>query len=220
VGQGGEWSVVSNGDVSLAVRDFGGSGEPILLLHGLAGHGREWESVVDHLTESHRVFALDLRGHGRSERLPVDVSPASFCADVVVVVEALGLRAVHLVGQSFGGHIGFLVAATAPTVVSSLVVIEADPDPTAPAVVDRVRGWLASWPVPLPSEEAAFSYFSATSSPGTWVAGLEARDGGYWPRFDASVLVAALQGLTGRRGGTTGGGSQRPRWWSGAPEAS
>ena len=103
-----------------------------------------------------------------------------------------------IVGQSFGGHIGFLVAATTPAVVSSLIVIEADPDPPAPAHVDRVRSGSNSWPIPFLSEEAAMAFFAPNSSPETWVAGLEARDGGYWPRFDASVLIAALDGIARR----------------------
>ena len=194
----GRWLTARNGAVSLAVRSFGGSGEPVVLLHGLAGHAGEWGPVAEHLTSSHRVFALDLRGHGRSDRHPQDVSPDAFFGDVLAVVGALELGPAHLAGQSFGGHVGFLAAAHSPGTVSSLTVIEADPDASTAAVVQSVAGWLASWSRPFPTEEDALAFFATSSSPETWVAGLEEREGGYWPAFDAALLTTAFEGVAGR----------------------
>jgi pimeloyl-ACP methyl ester carboxylesterase len=53
----------------------------VLLLHGLAGHGGEWAETASWLTESFRVLAPDARGHGRSERVPLDVSRAAHVAE-------------------------------------------------------------------------------------------------------------------------------------------
>lgn len=64
------WSYIQRDGTRLALTDFGGSGPPVLLLHGLAGHAEEWSETASWLTGDHRVFALDLRGHGRSERRP------------------------------------------------------------------------------------------------------------------------------------------------------
>jgi pimeloyl-ACP methyl ester carboxylesterase len=59
--------------VRLAGIDFGGDGEPVLLLHGLAGYAGEWAQTAGWLTGRARVVALDARGHGNSERFPADV---------------------------------------------------------------------------------------------------------------------------------------------------
>lgn len=79
------WSerVVVRDGVRLVCRDRGGPGEPVVLLHGLAGHAGEWEVVASRLIARYRVVAVDQRGHGASERHPQDVSRAAYVADVV-----------------------------------------------------------------------------------------------------------------------------------------
>ncbi|MFF1416838.1 alpha/beta fold hydrolase [Streptomyces sp. NPDC058280] len=71
-------TVVSDG-VRLACTDHGGTGRPVLLLHGLAGHTAEWDSLARLLLPAHRVVAYDARGHGASDRHPTDgmSSPSS-----------------------------------------------------------------------------------------------------------------------------------------------
>lgn len=191
----GKWIEIASGDVRLAARRFAGSGEGLLLLHGLAGHSGEWSEVAK-LISSCDVFGLDLRGHGRSDRRPFDLSPQACCSDVVEVIKAMGQERVHLVGQSFGGHLAFLVAAWRPELVSSLVVIEADPDGPDPDAHDRAASWLHSWPRPFPDRRAALDFFGPSTTGRAWVAGLEERSGELWPRFDADIVLKALDGVT------------------------
>lgn len=191
------WTEIVSGGVRLAACRFAGSGEGLLLLHGLAGHSGEWTEVANLIT-SCEVFAFDLRGHGQSEHRPIDLSPQAYCSDVAEVVRAMGHERVHLVGQSFGGHLAFLVAAWHPELVSSLVVIEADPDGPNPEVLDRVASWLRSWPRPFADRLAALEFFGSATSGPAWVEGLEEREGEYWPRFDADVVLKALEALTVR----------------------
>ena len=187
------WIEIARGDVHLAIYRFGGSGEGVLLLHGLAGYGGEWSKLANVLTSAYEVFALDLRGHARSERRPPEVSPQAFCSDVVAVIEAMGHERVHLVGQSFGGHIAFLTAASYPELLSSLVVIEADPDEPRAEVGATAASWVRSWHRPFSDRDAALAFFASTSrDPSTWVEGLKGRDDGYWPRFDLDVVLRAL----------------------------
>jgi pimeloyl-ACP methyl ester carboxylesterase len=87
------------------------------MLHGLAGHAGEWTETASWLTGGYHPFGLDARGHGRSERLPDDVSPAAQVADVAFVIEQLALGPVVLVGQSLGGLTALLVAARHPELV-------------------------------------------------------------------------------------------------------
>jgi pimeloyl-ACP methyl ester carboxylesterase len=164
-----------------------------MLLHGLAGHAEEWAETAGWLVASRRVFALDARGHGRSERAPTDVSRGAHVADLEFWLESLELGPVVLVGQSLGGHTAFLVAAHRPDLVSGLVVAEATPeaDPDAP---EEVRRWLESWPVPFASREAALEFFGGdTLWARAWADGLETSANGLRPRFEIEVMIASLK---------------------------
>jgi len=163
-----------------------------VLLHGLAGHAGEWDVPARRLSPAYRVVAIDQRGHGASERHPSDVSRAAYVADVIAVADRLGLRRPVLVGQSLGGHTAMLTAAAHPGRVRALVLVEAGsggPNPNAPADIGR---WLDSWPTPFPSPEAAAAFLGGGPVGEGWAAGLEERDGGWWPRFDRDVMVRSL----------------------------
>ncbi|NUP42296.1 MAG: alpha/beta hydrolase [Streptomyces sp.] len=188
------WSehVVGRDGVRLVCRDWGGPGQPVVLLHGLAGHAGEWDVPARKLSSRYRVVAVDQRGHGASERHPRDVSRAAYVADVIAVVDQLGLQQPVLVGQSLGGHTAMLTAAAHPGRVRALVLVEAGsggPNPDGP--VD-IGAWLDSWPTPFPSREAAAAFFGDGPVGAGWAAGLEERDGGWWPRFDRDVMVRSL----------------------------
>ncbi|WP_369171031.1 alpha/beta fold hydrolase [Streptomyces sp. R28] len=188
------WSehlVVRDG-VRLVCRDWGGPGQPVVLLHGLAGHAGEWDGSARRLSSRYRVVAVDQRGHGASERHPRDVSRAAYVADVIAVVEQLALRRPVLVGQSLGGHTAMLTAAAHPQLVRALVLIEAGPGGPNPDAPVDIGGWLDSWPTPFPSREAAAAFLGGGRVGAGWAAGLEERDGGWWPRFDRDVMAGSL----------------------------
>ena len=115
---------------------------------------------------------------------------------MIQTIGAIGHRQVHLVGQSFGGHIAFLVASLYPERVASLTVIEADPEGPNPQAEEIVARWLASWGRPFTDRSTALAFFGAEAD--AWVDGLELRDDGLWPRFDNGVLLSALHGITAR----------------------
>ncbi|WP_331757663.1 MULTISPECIES: alpha/beta fold hydrolase [Streptomyces] len=188
------WSehVVVRDGVRLACRDWGGPGQPIVLLHGLAGHAGEWDALARCLSSRFRVVAVDQRGHGASERRPQDVSRAAYVADVITVADQLALRRPVLVGQSLGGHTAMLTAAAHPGLVRALVLIEAGPGGPNPSGPVDIGGWLDSWPAPFPSREAAAAFLGGGPVGAGWAAGLEERDGEWWPRFDRDVMVRSL----------------------------
>lgn len=188
------WSerVVARDGVRLVCRDWGGTGQPIVLLHGLAGHVGEWGALAQRLSSHYRLVAVDQRGHGASERQPRDVTRAAYVADVITVVDELALRRPVLVGQSLGGHTAMLTAAAHPGRVRALVLIEAGPggpNPKGPADVGR---WLDSWPTPFPSREAAAAFLGGGPVGAGWAAGLEEREGAWWPRFDRDIMVRSM----------------------------
>ncbi|MEU5161918.1 alpha/beta hydrolase [Streptomyces sp. NPDC020875] len=188
------WSerIVDRDGVRLVCRDGGGTGRPVILLHGLAGQSREWDATARLLRARHRVVAVDQRGHGASERRPEDVSRAAYVADVVAVAGRLGLEDAVVIGQSLGGHTAMLTAAARPGLVGALVLVEAGPGSGDPEVPDEVGGWLDSWPVPFTSREAAVGFLGGGAVGEGWAGGLEERDGGWWPRFDRDVMVRSL----------------------------
>ena len=92
-----------------------------------------------------------------------------------------------------------LLAAGRPDLVRGLVVAEADPNEGDNQSVDEVEAWLASWPVPIPSREAALEFFGG--SPGrakAWADGLALRDGGLWPRFEIDLMAQTLREAAAR----------------------
>jgi pimeloyl-ACP methyl ester carboxylesterase len=184
-------SVVVRDGVRLFCRDAGGPGPPVVLLHGLAGTSGEWEGVAGLLRPGFRVVAFDQRGQGRSERRPEDVSRAAYVADVIAVLDRLGLARTVLVGQSLGGHTAMLTAAAHPERVAALVLVEAGPGGSDQEGPERIGRWLDSWPVPFASRAEAAEFFGGGAVGAGWAWGLEERDG-LRPAFERDVLVRSL----------------------------
>ncbi|MEV7067860.1 alpha/beta hydrolase [Streptomyces collinus] len=184
-------TVVREG-VRISCRDWGGSGSPVVLLHGLAGHAGEWDGLARDLGPRYRIVAVDQRGHGASERRPRDVSRAAYVADAVAVIAQLGLHRPVLAGQSLGGHTALLTASAHPGLLRGLVLVEAGPGRADPNVPAEIGAMLGAWPTPFPSRRAAVEFFGGGAVGEGWAGGLEERDGGWWPRFDRDVMVAAL----------------------------
>ncbi|MEU4221736.1 alpha/beta hydrolase [Actinoplanes sp. NPDC026623] len=183
-------------DVRLSCLDGGSGHDVVVLLHGLAGSGREMRATAESLLPGRRVIAMDQRGHGRSTRRPRDLSRSAYVDDVVAVIgELAGGGPVTLVGQSMGGHTAMLTAARHPGLVSGLVMLEAgvggrDDTDDYPA---RLGAWFASWPVPFRDARAAAGFLGSTPIARSWVDDLEERADGLWPRFEPEVMRAAIE---------------------------
>lgn len=106
---------------SLALDDLG-TGEPLVLVHGLGGTANSWAPVIEAFRHGQRVIALDLPGAGRSAHDPA-ATITSMAADVLAVLDALGLASAHLVGHSMGTITCQHLAAAAPERVRDLVLL-------------------------------------------------------------------------------------------------
>lgn len=172
----------SNG-VRLCCLDFGGEGQPTLLLHGLCGRGGEWRETASWLRDSHHVFALDQRAHGRSQKGLAELSSAAFVSDVIVTINEIVQEPVVLIGQSMGGVTAYRVAIRQSNLVRALVIAEAQAWGYQ-SRSDSISRWLRSWPVPFPSLAAGRRWLDSQGLVGTvWCDVLEMRGEGWFPEF-------------------------------------
>src|ERR1700716_3833579 len=104
----GSWLTLRRDSVTLACYEYSHSRQPVIFLHGLLGHAREWDDAAELLSATNRVLALDLRGHGRSERNAPSLTIEDLVEDAVGWVQELQADRVVLVGQSLGALVSFL----------------------------------------------------------------------------------------------------------------
>lgn len=114
--------VAANG-VELAVYDWPGAGQPFLFVHANSFHGRCWDPVAAQMPGRHRI-ALDLRGHGQSDRPDPPYRWPDLADDLVALAAALDLRDVVGVGHSLGGYALILAAAAAPERFAALLLVD------------------------------------------------------------------------------------------------
>lgn len=107
-----EWVTIDG--LSFHYRDWGGSGQPLLLLHGLASTCHIWDMVAPLLAEDHRVIALDQRGHGETDKPTHGYEFASVTKDVLGVLDHLAGGTPVVIGHSWGGSVALELAVRAP----------------------------------------------------------------------------------------------------------
>jgi pimeloyl-ACP methyl ester carboxylesterase len=110
-------------DGPLEYTDSGGSGPPLVCVHGLGGSLLNWMAVVPGLARSHRVLTVDLPGFGKSAPEGRGVSVEAQVATVARFVEKVAGGNCTLVGNSMGGLISAALAAERPAMVSRLVLV-------------------------------------------------------------------------------------------------
>jgi pimeloyl-ACP methyl ester carboxylesterase len=137
VTQGTDRFVATNG-MQLHLVDYASDGPPLVLMPGLTGNAHFFDAMVaDGLSSGFRVLALDLRGRGLSDKPETGYTMANHAADMVGLLDTLGLERVLLGGHSFGGLVACYVAAHFPERVERCVVL----DSPSPVTVRRPRRW-------------------------------------------------------------------------------
>lgn len=108
---------------ALAYVEMGSSdGKPTLLIHGYTDNSRSWSLVAPYLKDRH-VFAIDLRGHGKSDAPPCCYAITDLADDAAQFLDAIGIAKADVVGHSLGSMTGQLLAAQHPDKVNKLVLV-------------------------------------------------------------------------------------------------
>jgi pimeloyl-ACP methyl ester carboxylesterase len=136
---------IAGDGVTLAVLDEG-EGVPVLLLHGFPDSSRLWRHQIPALVAAGlRAIAPDLRGFGKSDKPEAveEYAIARSVADMVAVLDALGIERAHVVGHDWGAGLAWALAAYVPTRVERLVVMSVGHPNTLrrPSVAQREKGW-------------------------------------------------------------------------------
>jgi len=106
----------------IAYRDAG-SGETLLLIHGMAGSSDTWRAMIPQLAKKYRVVAPDLLGHGRSDKPRGDYSLGAFAVWLRDLLDELGVTRATVVGQSLGGGVAMQFVYQHPDYCQRLVLI-------------------------------------------------------------------------------------------------
>src|SRR5215207_10629296 len=99
------------------------AGRPVVMLHGYTDSSFSFSRALPLLDPGRRVYALDLRGHGDSERPAGGYAVSDFAADVLAFMDARGLERATLVGHCMGSLVAQRVALVAPQRVERLVLV-------------------------------------------------------------------------------------------------
>jgi pimeloyl-ACP methyl ester carboxylesterase len=121
-----------------------GEGSPVLLLHGWPQNHHMWHRVIGRMGQSHRLIAPDLRGFGWTDAPGEGYDPATFAADQIALLDALGIEHASVVGHDWGGFTAFLLGLRRPDRIGPIVACST-PHPWPPVGLEGLgQGW-RSW---------------------------------------------------------------------------
>ncbi len=185
--------------------DYDGPEPAIVLLHGLSANANEFGGLLDEgLADSHRVIAPDLRGRGRTDKPEAGYSMRDHAADVIALLDDLGIDEVVMGGHSFGALLAIYLAAKYPLRVTRVIVIDAaivfHPD-----TEELLKPSLARLARILPSADAYIEEIKgAAHIAGAWDSALEGyyraelqqnADGTAQSLTSANAVAQALRGV-------------------------
>ena len=112
--------------------EVSGSGEPLVVLHGAYMDIPSMGEIIPRLAQTHRVYALEFQGHGRTSDIDRPITYQNLADDVAAFMDAVGLEQADVFGYSMGGQAALQLAIRHPVRVKKLV---------AASVAYDLRGW-------------------------------------------------------------------------------
>lgn len=114
--------IVDLDGVRIRYLDNGGTGPVVICLHGTSMTAHAWGHFAASLRDGWRVIAVDMRGHGASDRPPSTYSIAEMAGDIASLAERLNLTGITLVGSSVGNQVAVSFAAAHPERIAGLIL--------------------------------------------------------------------------------------------------
>ncbi len=111
--------------MNLNFKSFG-SGEPLIILHGLFGTLDNWQTLARRFADHYTVYVVDQRNHGRSPHLDTMDYPA-LAEDLKAFMESQWIYNAHLIGHSMGGKTVMQFSADYPDMISKMIVVDIAP---------------------------------------------------------------------------------------------
>lgn len=145
--------------------DWGGSGPPLVMVHGLGEDPHIFDDLASHLSKNYRVVAYARRGHGSSDTAAGPFDAATLVGDLKQLMDRLGIQRASLVGQSLGGNEITAFATRYPDRVAKLVYLDAAYDWSAPVFLKALPAALranAAKPDDLTSLDAFRTWYRVT----------------------------------------------------------
>lgn len=127
---------LSRDGIALHYLESGAGANPIVFIHPWGGDHSYFAAQIDHFAKRHRVIAIDLRGHGQSDKPDGDYTVESFAEDLEWLLQQLGVAQPILVGNSIGGVIALELAKRVP--VRAVACLDSTVAPPA-GVMDSFR---------------------------------------------------------------------------------
>jgi pimeloyl-ACP methyl ester carboxylesterase len=174
-----------------------GQGEPILFLHGLGSSTRDWEYQIEFFSKHYKVVTLDVRGHGRSDKPSGPYSIPLFAKDTAELIEALGIESTHVVGISMGGMIAFQLAVSTPSLVKSMVIVNAAPEFVIRSIKERLQLYQRQFIVRLLSMRKMGEVISQRLFPKLGQEELRELFVERWAENDPKAYLASMQAIVG-----------------------
>lgn len=116
------WTIINDSPINVIEL---GEGPPVLFIHGLSGSWPNWLEQLPLFGETHRVLAVDLPGFGRSPMPTEPISISGYARTLDALLDAHGIDAAAVVGNSMGGFISAELAINLPQRVERLVLVSA-----------------------------------------------------------------------------------------------
>ncbi|HVN84159.1 MAG TPA: alpha/beta hydrolase [Candidatus Binatia bacterium] len=134
---------VSRDGVALCYEAVGAGAPALLFVHGWCCDHTYFAPQVDYFLRTHRIVAVDLRGHGESDKPQQDYTMPAFADDLAWLCEQLRVERPVVVGHSMGGVIALALAARHPYVPAAIVTVDS-PILAPAAIVEAISPFLAA----------------------------------------------------------------------------